>query len=115
LRKACFEFGLTIDIDALISEIDFDNNGFIDFDEFTALISMSFKQQQPKANLPQIETTKQTEIVKSPPKMNVTALRKMQSFHFKKNASSSDLLTVLRLYSSTRDLKSLVNPIKHEQ
>ena len=39
LTKACQEFGLTIDIDALIREVDDDGNGTVDFDEFTMMMS----------------------------------------------------------------------------
>ena len=41
LTAACQEFGLTIDIDALIREVDDDGNGTVDFDEFTMMMSTS--------------------------------------------------------------------------
>ena len=39
LTAACQEFGLTIDINALIREVDDDGNGTVDFDEFTMMMS----------------------------------------------------------------------------
>jgi Ca2+-binding EF-hand superfamily protein len=38
LTAACEEFGLTIDIDSLIKEVDDDGNGTVDFDEFTMMM-----------------------------------------------------------------------------
>jgi Ca2+-binding EF-hand superfamily protein len=37
--KAISDFGLTIDIEQLIEEADQDGSGFIDFEEFTAMLT----------------------------------------------------------------------------
>lgn len=38
LTNSLYEFGLTIDIQRLINEIDEDGNGTVDFDEFSKLL-----------------------------------------------------------------------------
>ena len=38
LRGIVKEFGLTIDIDRLIREVDTDHSGLIDYQEFTAMM-----------------------------------------------------------------------------
>ena len=38
LRSIIKDFGLTIDIDRLIREVDTDHSGFIDFQEFAAMM-----------------------------------------------------------------------------
>lgn len=40
LKDAVMEFGFTVDIDAIIREVDEDGNGTIDFDEFYLMINM---------------------------------------------------------------------------
>ncbi|KAG8458016.1 hypothetical protein KFE25_007223 [Diacronema lutheri] len=39
LRKVVREFGLTIDIDTLIREVDTDSSGFIEYDEFRRMMT----------------------------------------------------------------------------
>ncbi|KAL0482567.1 dynein light chain [Acrasis kona] len=132
LREACNEFGLIIDIDALIKEVDVDGNGQIDFDEFSSMIDMSTPTQpnikpistatptsgtspSTPTSVKSISTTTPTSggspstptsVKSDKPSSQKLSPTKRHSFRLqnKRRASNEDLLSILKTFQSTRNV-----------